>query len=424
MKRPAAVLCLAVVLGCLAARADETTNAEEIRKLSQIVEEQGKIIQNLVARIAEMESKKTEADFKKKEDEKKGYSSKWTEKVKVGGGLRYRHERIAETDKPDRNRHRIKANLDVTAKVTDDIDVGLSVATGKYEPKAELEQGQDPASLNQTLTSGFSSKSVWIDLAYFDWHPSRVSGLHVIGGKMKNPFYAPGSTELIWDGDLRPEGLAVKFARKWGAFEPFGSAGGFWVRENSGALDSILWGVQAGLKFQPEESKWYARAGLGYFDFTQADGAKTFYNTSKSFGNTTSGGRYAYDFREFEPFIELGTDIGGVPVAVFADWVQNLGAPNGSNTGWLAGATVGKCKDPGSWQFRYNYRNIEKDAVVGVFTDSDFRGGGTDGKGSEVGFDYQLTKNVLAGISYFNNTLGVEGSKEYERLQIDVTFKF
>ena len=50
---------------------------------------------------------------------------------------------------------------------------------------------------------------MWIDLAYFDWHPERVEGLNVIGGKMENPFYAPGKTELLWDGDLRPEGVAL-----------------------------------------------------------------------------------------------------------------------------------------------------------------------------------------------------------------------
>ena len=41
------------------------------------------------------------------------------------------------------------------------------------------------------------------------------------------------------------------------------------------------------------------------------------------------------------------------------------------------GATLNKAKDPGSWQFEYDYRDIQADAVVGKFNDSDFVGGGT-----------------------------------------------
>jgi hypothetical protein len=49
---------------------------------------------------------------------------------------------------------------------------------------------------------------------------------------------------------------------------------------------------------------------------------------------------------------------------------------------------VNKAKKQGSWNFRYNYREIEADAVLGTFSDSDFIGGGTDGKGHELNFGY------------------------------------
>ena len=50
----------------------------------------------------------------------------------------------------------------------------------------------------------------------------------------------------------------------------------------------------------------------------------------------------------------------------------------------MAGATLGKAKDKGSWQFDYNYRDLEADAVVGAFSDSDFAGGGTGAEGHKL----------------------------------------
>lgn len=113
-------------------------------------------------------------------------------------------------------------------------------------------------------------------------------------------------------------------------------------------------------------------------------------------------------------------------MAVFVDYVKNVAEGEiAGNEGWLVGAKAGKLNNPGSWELRYNYRNIEKDAVLGVFTDSDFIGGGTDGKGSEFGFDIQVAKNFTAGASYFLNKLGTAaGADDYHRLQLDLVFKF
>ena len=82
-----------------------------------------------------------------------------------------------------------------------------------------------------------------------------------------------------------------------------------------------------------------------------------------------------------------------------------------------------------SWQvevnYRYNYRDLEADAVLGVFTDSDFIDGGTDGRGHEFGFDYQIVKGVKTGATYFDNQRRLSlGAKDYQRLQLDLVFDF
>ena len=341
----------------------------------------------------------------------------WTDKVKLKGDFRYRHETIKVENRDTRNRHRIRARFGVEAKPIDNILVGLQLASGSA----------DPVSTNESLDTGFSTKDIRLDLAYFDLSFKKAPGLNIVGGKIKNPYYKPGGTELIWDGDLNPEGGALKYSGKSGNVKFFTNLGGFWVEERGSDVDTGLFGAQGGVEFSFPDKKGSFTAGVTYYDYTNIQGQRPIFDTTKSFGNSVDGtGRYLYDYNLLELFGEMKINAGSFPIAVFVDYVKNVaGGGVVDNQGWLLGAEAGKLKDPGSVEFRYNYRNIEKDAVLGIFTDSDFIGGGTNGKGSELGMDVQLAKNFSAGASYFFNKLGTAaGADDYHRLQLDLMFKF
>ena len=148
-------------------------------------------------------------------------------------------------------------------------------------------------------------------------------------------------------------------------------------------------------------------------------------DTADSYGNTVddSSGRYVFDYELLEIGGEIHYIIEDMPVTVMADYVTNTAADS-LNTGWLAGIMIGKTKKAGSWDFRYIYRELKKDAVLGLFTDSDFRGGGTDGKGHEVGASFQLMEKTTFAVTYFYNEIGFENSLDFQRLQVDLKFKF
>ena len=178
--------------------------------------------------------------------------------------------------------------------------------------------------------------------------------------------------------------------------------------------------AQAGAKLKVDDNT-SVTVGGSYYDFGAMKG-KAPINAKN---NTTTGGLYDEDFDLLEAFVEVGTKVGKYPVAVFGDYVVNAGSDASNDSGYLVGFTLGKCKDPGSKAFRYNYRRVEANAVVGGINDSDFADGGTDGQGHELGFDYQVAKNVKAGVTYFNNDKKMSGSKDdYERVQLDIKFKF
>jgi hypothetical protein len=115
-----------------------------------------------------------------------------------------------------------------------------------------------------------------------------------------------------------------------------------------------------------------------------------------------------------------------VAVRLAGDYVNNGGADS-LNTAYLFGGSLFYGKDAGSVRLSANYRSVEADAVLGAFTYSDPWGGGTDGKGWELGFSYGLAKATSFDVTYFIDTKGIKDGDEgtdYNRLQADFQVKF
>ena len=388
-------------------QAKDAQIAAQMEKVDAIEKQQLAKDAELSTQIAQVAEQKSEMQIPE--------SLKWAEKVKLSGDFRYRYERIdddTKSDVQDRNRIRVRVGLD--GKVNDDLDFGLRLASG----------ADDPVSTNQTLDSGFSSKDIWIDKAYLDYHG--FENTNIIAGKMGNPFVTVGKNQLIWDGDLNPEGGAVKYNYSFDEESSlFANLGGMWVEENGSDLDQGLFGSQAGFVTGIGEGSF--TAGMGYFDYANLEDGLTAYNKANGFGNTTvasAGGRsYIYDYNLVEAFASYDFKMGETPVSVYGDLVNNVASGVSEDTGWLVGCSYGKVKDKGSWALSYNYRDLEADAVVGAFCDSDFIGGGTNGKGHSFGFEYGLAKNFSTGITYLMNEKG-NAQTDYDRLQVDMQLKF
>jgi hypothetical protein len=371
----------------------------------------------------------TEKKEEEKEEKKEGVIPEvlqWASKLRWYGDLRYRYEYIDDESKTtDRHRNRIRARLGLDAKVSDEWNLGFRLAT------AEGEDEGDPISTNQTLGGAFGKKPIWVDLAYLGYHPQWLKGLNVFAGKIAFPFYRVGSNQLIWDSDLTPEGGALLYGLPLGEKTSVNlSAGGFWVVERSSAEDTWLLGAQGYLKHQLNQPTYLLGGAGGYwYSHLQGEPALSLEwesPTSNFFGNSNAGGVYTSDYDLVEAFVEAGTEVAGMPVAVFGDWVKNTAAVDKSeDSGWLVGTIINKAKKPGSWQFEYNYRDLGRDAVVGQFNDSDFIGGGTGGQGHLFSATYVLANNVATTLTYFADRYdGRNGNAEYDRLQADILLKF
>jgi hypothetical protein len=354
-------------------------------------------------------AEKAQAAVQAKPAEKVAAAS-WTDKIKLSGDFRYRHEGINAEGALYRSRERIRARAGLDAVVTDNIKVNLGLSTGN----------DDPISGNQTLDGGFSRKGFGLDTAFFDW--TALKGAHVLGGKFKTPFFRPGDNQMIWDDDLRPEGLAATYDNgTW-----FGSGALLFAKENASADDIFIYGVQAGGRFNVTDSLKLT-AGASWYDASDVVGKAFLYDPTKSFGNSaaTNGTSYRYGYKEVEGFVEAATRVFELPLRIFGDYVTNTDASTG-DTGWSAGVVLGEVKNKGSWLAGYTYLDLKPDAVLAVFTDSDFGGGGTNKRGHAFFGSYAPTDRTNLRFTYFLNETGVASGtpKDYDRLMLDFNFRY
>ena len=339
----------------------------------------------------------------------------WVDRVTFKGDFRPRLELIDRDEDSigepvdERRRGRFRLRVGATAEVNEDVDFTFELASG----------GENPVSSNQSFDSGFTTKDIGINLAFVNWQATE--DLNILIGKIKNPFYRPGGHHLIWDSDLNPEGLSVQYERD----RLFAIFGGYGVEERSEGDDSLLITLQGGYEFALTEAL-NLTAGAGYYVYTETQGQTPFWN-GVSFGNSVDAeGNLLYEYHQVQVFAELGgMRIGEMPLSFFVDFVHNTEAPE-FDTGYAFGGKVGKASEKGTWEASLAYQDLEADAVIALFTDSDFGGGGTDGKGFTLKGKYALSKNWTFGGTLFVNEIeeNLGFPTDYTRLQIDFEFKF
>ena len=332
----------------------------------------------------------------------------WSDRIALKGDIRLRYEGIDEDSEEKRNRARFRARFGLGAMVTDDVRVVLQLASG----------GDNPVSTNQTFDDGFSTKDIGLDLAYVDW--SAANGLHIYGGKMKNPLFIAGGAPLVWDSDLNPEGLAARYSK--GLL--FGTLAMFSVEERSSTDDSLLYAAQGGVKIGVGAHASIT-AGVGYLAYTNTIGNMPFYNGSSKGNSVDLTGNYIYDYKDIELFAQLDTKVGDWPLQLFIQAVRN-NEVSIEDTAFAIGAKAGAASDKGKMEFGWTYMDMEADAVIGTFTDSNFGGGSVDSSGHIFKGKYGLSKTIsLGGTLFINDVERFQGIEhDYSRVQIDVEFKF
>jgi hypothetical protein len=381
-----------------------------------------------IARQAQQETNEQIAATAKKTNELSTFDQKlaWAAKTQFKGDLRFRQETVHNDGVPnskDQDRQRIRARLGAYSEINPQVDTGIRIATGSND---------DARSTNQDLNNYFDKKSIWLDQGYVDYHPDAIKNLHLVGGKMPQQWVSMG--DIIWDSDINPEGLAATYKYPLGgSTELFGSAGHYTLKDNVDGEgvqfkhDLRLYAGQLGARFAITDSMKMTLGGSIYsYDNDKNSACPTSGTVTAPCALAVNGNSPNETFKLYEGFGQLDFSNLPVPLSLYGQYVNNKDASNDQDTGWLAGV---KSKIYG-FAVDYNYRDVQRNAVVGAFTDSDFANGFTGSRGSKLKVSYELDKNFNLGATYFmatsdqtNASLNKKDS-DINTLQLDAEAKF
>ncbi len=410
--------------------------------------------------------------------EGKSYSvPDWTQRIKWGGDVRFRTQgdwgknntrNIGNDGLNDqRIRNRIRGRFWMEGKVNDFSYAGVRFAGGATGAR----------STNDTLDGYFTKDFAMFDQYYIRFEAPRemirdygkyFNDVKLWAGKFPIPFTY---SEMVWDSDINPSGLAAQYVSpdlKMGTLPSinlYSNGGMFWLDESQlYKNDPMLWVLQGGVKtdvFGPFASildistAMYNFANIQHRNPTGSanTNTRTIIQDGGGLGTAASTG-YRFEYNVFDFLVSLDSkkvlDF-EFPHGFYADYINNLSCHNDSlNEGVLVGGYIGKkkLKNPGDWKARAEWRYIERDAIPDFMPDSDFYGfgtytnfangnvnagnnglpaeGGTNGKGINLAFEYQLFKNTSLNIEYYwmKPIKSLDKTAPWNELQIDIVTKF
>jgi hypothetical protein len=354
----------------------------------------------------------------------------WIQTTKIKGDLRLRYQTQQREAGTVRNRGRIRYRLGVETKPNEKLAVGAGLSSAEKSSATD-----DSRSTNTTMQNTFDRGDIRLDYAYGQFKPN--SSLMFIGGK----YNALGTgalwytTDMMWDSDINQEGASAHMDVLSVLGGDLFANAGYWVLDESSGLsgDPGMYYAQAGMTFPLSEPVTLKMAGTLYGVKGLQDRTNPYLLEGRASGNTVSGSRYVYDFDQvYAGSIEAvyswpaETSSPIKMVGLFGDYVTNP-HPSDDNIGYAAGFKLGHAKVgamKGDWQFKYQYVNLERDAWLDAFPDSDRYSGNTNIKGHELILDIGLSKNVSLGLDYYRSQV-LEGTALPEQIfQADINMKF
>ena len=352
-------------------------------------------------------------------EEKQSRVPKWLDKIKLKGDFRLRYEHKERKGTNDVERGRIRYRLGIESKIADQVLVGAGLASGS-------DSSTSARSTNQDLQDVFSTKPFSLDYAFVEYEPA--DWLSVIGGKFKRKKYLLEPGDLLWDGDINPEGGSVQLKHELTDSADVYTNTGVWILDEStgNTADPYLFYVQTGIKAKNSDKRLDAQVAVTYYNFDNVKGT----TLDGALGdNSADGGGLLYKFTPIAVGAEAGIaepfDLPLPRVAAFGEFVHNPD-PDDENNGWLLGLKAGdkKVNDKNKWQLKYIFARLEKDAFLDVLPDADRYSGGTDIVSHESILQYGLNKNVMFELDYYHSNRVNAASASENLFQTSANFKF
>lgn len=308
------------------------------------------------------------------------------QRPKFSGDIRLRYEsNFGDQDARNRDRFVLRARLRGIYAISDAFSVGAQLTTGDPD---------DPNSSDVTLSNFNDDLAISLDQI---WLRAKFGTAQFTGGKVPLPFKR---TDMVWDGDVHPEGLSATFSSDIAPAVSVSGAGLYFIiDENIGGADSRMIGGQLGTTVHLDPNLTVS-ASAGYYDYRLKSilGGDVGDFRSNRFAN----GRYLSDF-DLVDLIASATWTrlsARWPITVAANWVGNLGATTAADDGISINLTAGRSTQQRDWRIGYGYAKVGVDAVFAAFSE-DNTALGSNYLQHNLSLDFVLRPHlILNGVFY------------------------
>lgn len=304
-----------------------------------------------------------------------------------------------------RFRERIRLRLSVRKDIDKVWTVGFGFATG----------GSNPRSTNQTLDNSFERPDLRLDRAYVEFRG--MKGFRLWGGKYKGVKEAICYlSDLLWDSDLRPEGVGSRWMKEIRSRRVFINSGIWILDERKGGDDPYLFYVQPVIETKNfKRFLWKAYVGCYIFENVKGD-----LLDHSSGTNTRYIGVLRYDYKVVSSGLSVRFEKSSLfSLSVFGEYAINTMVEKG-NKAYLFGGILEKGT---GWTLKFMQRRLEKDAWLDIFPDSDAFNGQTGVEGQEVILEKRLTEHAFVSLDYYHMKSLLTGNW-LRLMQIDLLWKF
>lgn len=271
------------------------------------------------------------------------------------GDVRVRYEANSEQQiAPNRYRGVVRARLKAGYTLSERLYLGGMLSTG--DPA-------NPRTGDVTLTGFGADLQAKLAQAYLR---GDFGALQVLAGKIPQPFQR---TELVWDGDVNPQGLAGHYRQSWDNGGTLRLSGlYFLVDEAPAGPDSDMIGGQLAVG-QDLAAGLRLDLAAAYYDYRLETTPGS--SAAALRGNLAApGGGYLSDFNLANGMVTLSYSGLGPrwPARLALDYVRNLGAAVTDDSGFGLDLTLGRGSQHGDWRLTYGYAEAGVDAVLAAFS--------------------------------------------------------
>jgi len=344
---------------------------------------------------------------------------KKADKLKLYGDVRFRTELDRDSKKSDgsmradRDRFRFRFRFGFKYALNENVEFGGRIRSGNPD------NAQSP---HVTLGDEFNSKDLSIDKAYIKYSSN---GFYVWAGKNSMNMWEPD--EMLWDGDVNPEGIGLGHKLQLGDNGKLAvNAGYFVVYNTTGIVDG-----------KPKQTfGQHANASFGQLKYCSKIGDNKLVIAPGLLKTYMPGMSWNYNI--FSGFILFKTNTG---LSMNLDYFKNLADlkdhvdPNFEDQTTGFAGTIGYAFNK-KISAKVSYAQIQKYAVVDMFAQDDWVRWGnavmtrsSNFGGFGVAVKYKLAKNFNTQLKFWNveglaKATGASDLETGTRIRWDFNIKF